>query len=54
MGKLIMNKRRKGLKAESLGQLQNFIGKLKEGEVSPFKEKTERARQNLKKAGLIK
>jgi hypothetical protein len=44
----------RGLSAENFGQLQEFIQKLKKGEITPFKEKTERARQNLKKAGLIK
>jgi len=46
--------KKKGLKSENLGQLETFIGKLKKGEVSPFKEKTEQARLNLKKSGLIK
>lgn len=44
----------KGLKSENLGQLEKIIRKVKKGEVSPFKEKTERARHNLKKAGMIK
>ncbi|MBL0745967.1 hypothetical protein [Chryseolinea lacunae] len=47
-------KDKKGLKSENLGELQNFIGKLKKGAVVPFKEKTEKALQNLKKADLIK
>ena len=46
--------KKKGLKSENLGELQTFIGKLKKGEASPFKEKEEQARQNLKKSGLIK
>ena len=46
--------KKKGLKSENLGQLETFIGKLKKGEVEPFKEKTEIAAQNLKKAALIK
>lgn len=46
--------KKKGLKSENLGNLQNFIEKVKKGEVSAFKDKTEKARQNLKKAGLIK
>jgi flagellar biosynthesis chaperone FliJ len=53
MGELTKNKK-KGLNSENLGHLQDFIHKLKNGEISPFKEKTERARQNLKNAGLIK
>lgn len=43
----------KGLKPENLGELQKFIGKLKKGEIVPFEEKTERARRNLRKAGLL-
>ena len=46
--------KKKGLKSENLGQLETFIGKLKKGEISPFKEKTEQGRQDLKKSGLIK
>jgi hypothetical protein len=34
--------------------LQNFIEKIRTGEVVPFKEQIERGRKNLKKAGLIK
>jgi sporulation protein YlmC with PRC-barrel domain len=45
---------KKGVSAEDLGKLQDFILKVKKGEITPFKEKTERARKNLKKAGLIK
>lgn len=45
---------KKGLKPETLSQLQHFIQKVKSGEIVPFKEKTERARKNLKRAGLIK
>lgn len=44
---------KKGLKSEHLGELQKFIGKLKTGEVAPFKRKTEDARKNLKKSGLL-
>jgi hypothetical protein len=43
----------KGLCPEALGRLQRLIEKVTCGEFLPFKEKTERARQNLKKAGLI-
>jgi len=50
----VVRDKKKGLKSDNLGQLQNFIGKLKKGEVKPFGEKTERARQDLKKAGLTK
>jgi hypothetical protein len=50
----IAKDKKKGLKSENLGQLETFIGKLKKGEISSFKEKTEQARLNLKKAGLIK
>jgi hypothetical protein len=50
----IVKHSKKGLTAETLSQLQRFIKKVKTGEITPFKEKTERARKNLKKAGLIK
>ena len=46
------NENRKGLK--SLGSLQKFIEEVKPGKIMPFKDKTERARKNLKRAGLIK
>jgi hypothetical protein len=49
----VVKDKKKGLKSDNLGQLQSFIGKLKKGEAKPFSEKTERARQNLKKSGLI-
>jgi hypothetical protein len=45
---------KKGLKADTLGQLEDFIRKVKKGQIVPFKEKAERAKQNLKKARLIK
>lgn len=45
---------RKGLTSDNLAQLQKFIEGVKLGDIEPFKEKTERARKNLKKAGLIK
>jgi hypothetical protein len=47
-------KPKKGLTSDTLGQLQNFIDKVKNGKIIPFEEKTEQARKNLKKAGLIK
>lgn len=47
-------KSKKGLTSDTLGQLQNFIDKVKNGKIIPFEEKTEQARKNLKKAGLIK
>ena len=46
--------KKRGLKSENLGQLQNFIEKVKKGDISPFEDKTEKGRQDLKKAGLIK
>jgi hypothetical protein len=52
MASLVKDKK-KGMKAENLGQLENFIQKVKKGEVTPFKEKTERARKDLKRGGLI-
>ncbi len=53
MATLVKNKK-KGLTADTLGQLKDFISKVKKGQIVPFKEKTERAKQNLKKARLIK
>jgi len=50
----IVKEKKKGLTTESLGQLQKFIEQVKQGEIVPLKEKTERARKNLKRAGLIK
>lgn len=47
------NENEKGLKTESLGSLQKFIEAMKDGKIMPFKDKTERARKNLKRAGLI-
>lgn len=44
---------KKGLTSESLAKLQSFIEKVKKGEIIPFEEQTERARKNLKQAGLI-
>jgi hypothetical protein len=46
--------KKKALKPENLGQLEKFIGNLKKGQVSPFEDKTEKARKDLKKSGLIK
>jgi hypothetical protein len=43
-----------GLTPDQQAALQNFIEKIRTGEIVPFKEQTERARKNLKKAGLIK
>jgi len=54
MATLVKGKKKKGLTDETLGQLQTFVQKLKKGEISPFKDKVERGRKNLKKAGLIK
>ncbi|HEY5747401.1 MAG TPA: hypothetical protein VIU12_15085 [Chryseolinea sp.] len=42
------------LEAEMLQQLEDFIEQLKAGKIKPFKEQTDRARENLRKAGLIK
>lgn len=52
--KTAVKDRKKALKPENLGQLEKFIGKLKKGEVSPFEGKTDQARKDLKKSGLIK
>ncbi len=53
MAKLEKDGKRR-LTADSLKQLEKFIDKVKNGTIEPFKEKTERARKNLKKAKLIK
>jgi hypothetical protein len=50
----LIKEKKKGLTAENLDRLQDFIRKVKKGEITPFEEKTEQARRNLKKAGLIK
>jgi len=50
----LANENKKGLTTESLGPLQKFIEKVKDGRITPFKDKTERAQKNLKRAGLIK
>lgn len=50
----VIKDKKKALKPENLGQLEKFIGKLKKGEVSPFRDKTDQARKDLKKSGLIK
>lgn len=44
----------KELDPETRQRLEKFISQLKAGEIEPFKEQTERARENLRKAGLIK
>lgn len=50
----LVKKPKNGLTSEKLTALQQFIDKVHAGEVKPFKKKTEQARKNLKKAGLIK
>jgi hypothetical protein len=45
--------KKKGLTTENLIALQKFIEQVKRGEIMPLKEKTDRARENLKRAGLI-
>jgi hypothetical protein len=44
---------KKGLTVGNLGQLQRFVENVTKGQNAPFKEKTERAKRNLKKAKLI-
>lgn len=44
----------KALTSDKLGKLQGFVEKLKDGKAAPFKEKTEQAKKDLKKIGLIK
>jgi hypothetical protein len=53
MANLVKDKN-KALTSEKLSQLQVFIEKIKSGEIAPFKEKTVRAKRNLKKAGILK
>jgi hypothetical protein len=43
-----------GLTSARLSLLQKFIEQVKDGEIMPFQEKTKRACENLKRAGLIK
>ena len=50
----LSKKNKKELNAETRQRLENFINQWKAGEIDPFKEQTERARKNLRKAGLIK
>ncbi len=50
----LVKKNNKALTADKLARLQTFVENVKSGKVIPFKEKTERAKKNLKKAGLIK
>lgn len=50
----LSKKIKKELAPETLKRLEKFINQLKAGEIEPFKEQTERARENLRKAGLIK
>ncbi|HEY9008728.1 hypothetical protein [Ohtaekwangia sp.] len=54
MATLAKQNKKNKLTNEKLGQLQDFVQKLEKGEIAPFKDKIERARRNLKKAGLIK
>ena len=44
---------KKGLTPEEQVLLEKFIDDVRTGKVIPFEEKRERARKNLKKAGLI-
>lgn len=50
----IVKDKKKALKPEDPRQLETFIGQLKKAEVSPFKDKIERAREDLRRSGLIK
>ncbi|WP_143165139.1 hypothetical protein [Chryseolinea serpens] len=51
---ILSKKSKKELEAETLQQLDHFIEQWKAGKVELFKEKLDRAREALKKAGLIK
>ncbi|SHH90257.1 hypothetical protein SAMN04488109_5952 [Chryseolinea serpens] len=50
----LSKKDKEQLDPETRQRLEKFISQLKAGEIEPFKEQTERARENLRKAGLIK
>jgi hypothetical protein len=50
----IVKKNKKNPTPSNAAQLQKFVEKVKSGKVVPFKEKTEHARKNLKKARLIR
>ncbi len=50
----LSKKSKKELEAETLLQLDRYIEQWKAGKVEPFKEKNDRAREDLRKAGLIK
>ena len=50
----IAKKNKKNPTPPNAAQLQKFVEEVKSGKIVPFKEKTEHARKNLKKAKLIK
>jgi len=50
----LSKKNKKELEAKMLQQLDDFIEQWKAGKIEPFKEQTDRAREDLRKAGLIK
>jgi hypothetical protein len=50
----LSKKSKKELDPETLKRLEKFISQWRAGEIEPFKEQTDRARENLRKAGLIK
>lgn len=50
----LSKKSKKESNAETLQRLENFINQWKAGKIDPFKKQTDRARENLRKAGLIK
>ena len=45
---------KKDFTPEDLVHWNEYVERVRKGEVVPFKEKTERAEKNLRKAGLIK
>ncbi len=48
-----VKRNRKSLTADKLAKLQRFVDGVKSGKTIILREKTERARKNLKKAGSI-
>ena len=50
----LSKKGKKELNAETRQRLEKFISQWEAGKIEPFKEQTDRAREDLRKAGLIK
>jgi hypothetical protein len=50
---LTLKKSRKALTADKLSKLQRFVDSVKSGKIKLLREKTERAKKNLRNSGLI-